>query len=755
MKQLDSLKSLSAEEPESLMDLRIYFRLLQKYRWVIILSVLASVSITWWLQSKVSDFYESSVTLAIESADIQSLALNQLQGTTGGSSEFGWQRERYLEQLKSTQIRVLESHDVAERVVKNLNLHTHPEYIHYLNHDSKLDELLYKVHFFLDDALRSAMRSGDRDMEQPQLSEGDLRTLVMALQQRVEVVNLPGSQLVQVVVRSYDPDLAFAIAESYPDAFVDASLEARMKKSAIETQWLNGKVLALKQKLDESVDRLQTFKEQERLVDIEGVNSLASDRIVTLNEELANARREIAELQVELRQIRLVGKNNYEQLSTVPSIAADSLVVAQKSALSIAELRLEESSKRYGALHPRRISAKSEVNATRQALNMAIDAAAKGVETRLKTIRERERELKRELTSEKSDFQLTSRKESRLNTLEQEVQVNRDIFNIFYNRSRQSAESLDLQRFIAQLVDKPIFIDEPMGPRRKLILLVGLLFGFGVGFGVALLLDRFRDTFETAMDVIARLQSPFLGVLPKFPVARKRSEEPQIPYLDVDSRQYAESVRTIRTGVVLSEVNETHKLILVTSATPSEGKSTVSINLAVSLGQVGKRVLLIDADLRRPSIGKVLRIDSNTPGLSNLVAGMSKLDECVMHIEGVDVISAGPIPPNPSELLSSSRFHALIEALKDEYDCIIIDSAPVQAVSDALLIAQQASLVVQVILADVTSVKVAKLTQKRIEAVTGQAPCAILNKVDVSRLTFRKDDLGGYYDYYEYSDSSS
>lgn len=222
-------------------------------------------------------------------------------------------------------------------------------------------------------------------------------------------------------------------------------------------------------------------------------------------------------------------------------------------------------------------------------------------------------------------------------------------------------------------------------------------------------------------------------------------------FTEEGDRAYAESIRTIRTSVVLSGLDHPHKVLVVTSSEPGEGKSSLATNLAFALGQMEK-VLLIDADMRRPQLARSFDVPVGTPGLANLVADTAKLEECIQTIDGIDMITAGTVPPNPLELLSSQRFAKAIEYLASKYDRIVIDSPPVQAVSDALVLSTFANAVIYVVKAEATAIPlvekgVGKLLQNR-APVTG----VVMNQVNIKKAKKYGYSYGGYYDYYGYSD---
>ena len=222
-------------------------------------------------------------------------------------------------------------------------------------------------------------------------------------------------------------------------------------------------------------------------------------------------------------------------------------------------------------------------------------------------------------------------------------------------------------------------------------------------------------------------------------------------FFSKEEHAFSESIRTIRTSLLLLNIEHDAKIISVTSSIPGEGKTTVSINLAFALGQL-ERVLLIDADMRRPSVAKTFSLPSYQAGLSNIAAGTHSFEECLVHDEdsGIDVITAGTLPPNPQELLASAGFATLIEQVKEKYDRIVIDTPPTQAVSDAIVVAQHSNSLIYVVKADNTREKVIQSGLARLLSAGVRVDGIVLNHVDLKQAA-KYGEYTGYYDQYGYN----
>jgi len=225
----------------------------------------------------------------------------------------------------------------------------------------------------------------------------------------------------------------------------------------------------------------------------------------------------------------------------------------------------------------------------------------------------------------------------------------------------------------------------------------------------------------------------------------------ELAFFNDTQSTFSEAVRTVRTSVLMSALDEQHKVVVITSSVPSEGKTTLSFNLACALGQV-KKVLLVDADLRRPKVGKLVGRKSGSPGLADLVAGQAQVSQCVFFDEkaGIHILSAGTVPPNPLELLSSRRFEEVIAKLKEAFDIVIIDSAPLQLVSDAQVLSQFASSVIYVVKADSTPYQVAQNGLKKLRRVNAPVLGVVLNQLDLEKAEKYYGEYSGYKSYKGY-----
>jgi capsular exopolysaccharide synthesis family protein len=284
------------------------------------------------------------------------------------------------------------------------------------------------------------------------------------------------------------------------------------------------------------------------------------------------------------------------------------------------------------------------------------------------------------------------------------------------------------------------------------MVLLWVLGGLVTGTGLAFLLRFLDNTFKGSEDVERKLGLPVLGQLPQLKLDKGKQLAPMNHFLDQVRSPFSESVRTIRTGVLLSALDRERSIVTVTSSLPGEGKTTVAINLAHSIARM-KKTLLIDADMRRPMVHRAKGIEHPCPGLAALLTGEADFEHAHEEQEdGLHVIPSGTLPANPLELLSSRRFKNLVRELQQEYEVIVIDSAPSLAVSDALVVGQLSDALVYVVRADDTPHQAAVQGVKRLRRANAPLLGCVLNRVTQGpKSYFRKyDGKGRYYGYSHY-----
>lgn len=729
----------AAQQDDDEIDLLKLWSAIWRRKWAIISLTLVVAMVTVLIVLSLTPIYRASATLLIEQKKANVVSIEQVYGLEGSGSE-------YLQ----TQFELLKSRSLAERVVNELGLTTHPEF------DPRQQEApLIDIKGWISQLNPKQLIPGefpeDLEAETGPSEEQIFASVVRQFMSRISIEPQGKSQLVNVQVDMADPRMAANAANRLAQGFIESQLEASMAMSADASAWMNSRLNELRTKLKEAETQLQNFREQENLVDIDGVSTITAAELSATSNRMVDARSARAEAESLYRQVQSMKSGGWRRLATVSAVLGDPLIQQFKANEAQAKSKVEELSKRYGARHPAMEAARTELAAAEASLRGQVEQVVAAIERNYRLAVANEQSLRSSVNENRAQIQDISRKEYQLREYQREVDTNRALYDTFLTRLKETAATSDLETVNARVVDTATVPTTPIKPKKPLIVLLATFLAALVGVGLSLLLEMLNNTFKSTDDVENKLNLPVLGILPLV----KKKDRKQVAHLfesDKD-KSFSESIRTVRTSLVLSGMDKPHKVTVVTSSVPGEGKSTVAANLAIALGQM-ESVVLIDADMRRPTLAKNFDFAVGTPGLANLIAGTAELSECIQNQYGIDMISAGAVPPNPLELLSSPRFEALIEQLKDKYDRIIIDSPPTQAVSDALMLGTLANALIYVIKSDDTAIPLAEKGVGQLLQSNAPVTGVVLNQVDINKAKKRGYSYGGYYDYYGYSEGA-
>jgi capsular exopolysaccharide synthesis family protein len=711
------------QQPEiEQLDLVRYWRAIARNKWrIAALMVLVGLIATLYAYS-LTPIYRSTATVLVEGSRTKGKAVaeDELYIAYTGST-----RDYYL-----TQFEIIKSREFAERLVRVMGLTKHPEFA-----PSEAPKPWYAA--LLPWPRPSAPIATPTG---PDFEDG----VIDAVMGRISLQPVRNTQLVKVGFDSTDPELAARVPNTLATIYIVADLEARAEATRRSTQFLVKQSEELKAKLVESERALQVYREREKIIDAKGVSLAgASRQLEDLSSSLMEARRKRADLEAAYEQVNAARQGKAaESLDTLPVVLRQPLVQRAKDVESDAERRFSDTSKRYGPDHPRMVAAQAELKAAQENLKRQANTAAQGLAKDYELARANEVSIERALGRSKGDIQSYNRKEFELQSLERDVAANRQIFEAFMQRSKE-ARAGDMQSPIARIVDEARPPKGAFGPNKRLIVQLWVFAALLAGVSLAVLIERLNNRVKASHEVESKLGVRAVGVLP----VTEAEEGVPIERMFRESNQnaFSESIRTIRSSVLLSGLQSPRKVVLLTSSVPDEGKTTLASNLAFAFAQV-KKTLLIEADMRRPKLGRVLGDNGGRPGLSELVAGQADEGQCIFKIEGsnLHVMLAGRVPPNPLELISSPEFVILIEKLKSQYEVIVLDSPPVQLVSDAVMLAQMATSVLFVVRADTTPYPIARHALSRLHRVDAPVMGAVLNQIDLEKADNYYGEYSGY-----------
>jgi len=705
-----SLSDPGGESDKSATDylqIRDYIRIISRRRWVIIgtlaLGLLCGVLFNWMT----APVYEAQATLQID-IDLNILGVDRPLVPVD-------QRD-WMKEFLPTQLGILQSRDLARRA-----------------HD-ELTRTPYS---------NTGPSKGLTTSQSPESGGRRVPTVdEIVLGRTVSLVK--DSRLVNIGFRSTDSQQSAQISNALARAYLQQNVEFRSRTSGEASEWLTKQVGELRKLVEQNEAALQRYRTEH------GAEALMTDRLGTEQQNIVvqklaalqvaetKARTETIEKLAEYKQLQ-AAKTNQEALDTVPAISSNSYIQGLKVELAGLQRQLAQSSKELGERHPDIIKLQGAVQNADRKLQTEISNAARAIENNYEAARSRERELDADLARQKLEVQSLNGKAVEYTALEREATSNREVLDRLLQRSRETALTRELQTSSIRIVDWAEPPTSPILPRVERNLLIAL-FGSG-GFALALIfvLEAFNTRLRSPEDVRQFLRIPVVGAVPRVKPLKGRAS---LLLGNAVPGQFAEMLQAVRTNLVLAPELGTGRTLLVTSSEPSEGKTTSAANIAVSLARLSQRVLLIDADLRKPRLHEVFGEDQQ-PGLADVLAGKtSSRDFRKTKVSGLWLMPAGSVFSNPADLLGSNRFAKLIEQLRSHFDWIVLDSSPVLAVADPCVIARVASGVLLVVDSGRTPREVATAAVERLEAVRAPLLGAMLNRVAVDR---RSESYFPYY----------
>ncbi len=724
MNQSHSLVKVQAPA-EDVVSLSDIFSTLKDFKWSIVSFTLSATIVSTLITFSLAPIYQSTAVIEIEQDQAKKiLSIEQIYGVDGGSAD------SYL----NTQYEVLQSRTIMQRVVMDLNLLDNPEFNYSLRDDPWYKKWIDWRHWF---GLSLPVSDADDNYDVI------LNNVINALAKNVNIEPLRKTQIIKINVLSESAALAARIANAIATSYIDLHMEARFSVTTNATSWMQVRLEELSSKLKEAEEALQNYREEENLIEMQGVLTLANNELTALTESLVKERQTLAVTGNVYRQVQNSKSQGRSDFSSLPAVIDHPLIVELKQQESKLERTVEELSRRYGNKHPRMIAANSELESVQKSLRAQIATILASVEAQYRVAQANEASLSKTVEAARAKAQEINRKQFRLQALEREVQTNKDLYDAFFKRIQESNATVDLQTGNARIVDRAYATQMPVKPRKELIIALSTLLGFLLASAIAFLLDMMNNTLRTPKDVEDKINLPVLGAL--LNVRKKSNAELQQLFNDTTEYSFSESIRNIRTSLTLMSLDSDQKVFAVTSSVAQEGKSTISCNVAFSLGQLGK-TLVIGCDMRRPTLARRLGLKRGLMGLSNLLNGSGSVEECIRTVGNIDILPSGIIPPNPQELLASDKFPQLIELLRNQYEYIILDCPPVQYLSDTLTIARSCDGFVYVVEAGRIQIPVVMHCIGRLMQARANIVGVVLNKVDPKR----KDVYESNYGYYGY-----
>jgi succinoglycan biosynthesis transport protein ExoP len=692
-------------------------RVLSRRRWLVgavTLLVLAAVSIYTLRQPKI---YEASTSLIIDASPPRFLDNTQMPEVVESGTGNYWFNKEYYE----TQYKVIASRAVSERVVEKLGL----------EHD---------LAFLGLDKVR------DAEQQKKAVANADATA---RLQSKIKVAPVKDSRLLYITIQDVDPKRAALLANEVANAYIAETLALKLRVTGTASQWLEDRLESLSVQAKQSELAVYDFKKTQDMLttSLEDRQSMISQRLTSINLALTEVRTRIAGLKARVEAMEALrkaaaGDDQEGSVHFAEAIAGGLLIEQLKVRYSAVRGECAELKERYLADHPKLVACNDKLSAARHDLEREVNNVVLAARSELTEGLARERNLSALLETAKGEAFEVNKRQLDFDRLKREADNNQRLYDLVLKRLKDIELSGMLRTSNARVLDGAREVSVPVKPNVKLNLALALLFGLLGGIAMAFAVELPDTSISTQEQVEQWLGVTFLGILPSF----HKAKDGQLDDLTVfkhPKSAAAECCRAIRTNLLFMSPDKPLKTILVTSSGPEDGKTTTAISVAIAMAESGNRVLLVDADMRRPRIHRAFNLPTAT-GLSSLILGTGTLNESVRSTEvpNLSLLTCGPVPPNPAELLHTQAFAALLRDMTGSFDRVVIDSPPVAAVSDALVMSTHVDGTLLVLKAGRTSREFARRTIRALKDVNARLFGAVLNDLNLEDRQYR-----GYYHY--------
>jgi succinoglycan biosynthesis transport protein ExoP len=710
---------LSPREPH----LYDYLLILRKHQWLMLSFLVAVVTIVSIATFRMKPVYVASAKIEI---DRENTNILPFQGAD--SYDLMIDLDNYIE----TQSRVLTSETLALQTIRNLSLAGTPE--------------------FSGNGSSEAIATGS-------LENQKLPPEIGAFLANLTVRRVPNTRLMEVSFESTDPRMAALILNAHLKNYIEENYKSRYEATASASKWLQDELTELSEKVRKSEDARIQYERNNQIWAVDDKNNVTTERLADLNKQLTDAQSESLKKQA-LYEFAKTG-----DVDAVPQLRDNGTILEMQRKHADLAVQYTDLVNQYGPNYPKVQRLQAQMKEVDDQMARERKGILAQLESEYREAKQHEDLLVHALDLQKSEVNAMSEKMIQYNILKREAEANKALYDSLQTKLKEAQISSGLKSSNIRIVDPAMIPATPSRPAKTRNIALAFLVGLVGGIGLALLREYLDNTVKTPDDVETLTRLPSLAVVPAFgegAIKTKRNglfgmasgnghdKRIELVAQHLPKSQMSEAFRALRTALLLSQPDHPPQVILVTSALPREGKTTAAANLAVTLAQLGDKTVLVDADLRKPGVGRLLNLGSGKyAGLSSYLAGVSSLDlVTVPHpsIPNLAAIPTGPLPPNPADLLSSNRLSDAITELRKSFKFIVIDSPPIMAATDAVILSVQTDGVLLVVRSGETPKEAFTRTRDLLVSVKCHLLGVVLNAVDS-----HAPDYYYSYRYYPYS----
>jgi polysaccharide biosynthesis transport protein len=701
-----------------------YVIILRKHQWLILTFLLTVVTIVTIASFKMKPVYEATARVEVDKESQQSTPF-QDENSYDAYSDM----DAYLE----TQTKILESETLALQTIKSIDLSKYPE--------------------FGGTSSTGAFGEGGASGKRPAILGAFLGGL--------SVKRVPNSRLIEVTFEAEDPQLAAQVVNVHLQNYIEQNFRSKYDATIQASNWLSSELEELRIKVEKSEDARLAYERENQIWQIDEKQDITTEKLGDLSKAVTEAQTELAEKEA---LYRMATSGNVDALPAARDNVVIQDLLKRKSDL---DGQYAEAVSQYGPNYPKVQRLQAQIKEASDDLANARQTMVTSIEEEYNTARSHVALLQAALDKQKADANDLAEKLVQYHILQHDADSNKQLYDGLLQKLKEAGITAGLRSSNIRVVDPALVQTSPTRPQKARNILLAFLVGLVGGVGLAIFREYLDNTVKSPDDIEALTGLPSLAVVPSLPGLNghhgrfsrlTRDATPQSPssprvellsYVQPKS-QISEAFRALRTSLLLSQAEHPPQVILVTSALPREGKTTAAVNLAVTLAQLGDRTLLMDSDLRKPGVRRALNLTTGKDiGLSSYLAGVCSLDEVmVAHpaISNLTALTTGPVPPSPADLLSSHRMREAITELRRRFKFIVIDSPPIMAATDAVILSALTDGVLLVVRSGTTPKEAFTRARDLLTAVKCRLLGVVLNAVDSSA-----PDYYYSYRYYPYA----
>ncbi|HVB86053.1 MAG TPA: polysaccharide biosynthesis tyrosine autokinase [Candidatus Dormibacteraeota bacterium] len=685
-----------------------YLIVLRKHQWLILTFLLTVVTVVTIATFKMKPVYRASALVEVDKESQNVLPFQ----TEDAYSEY-MDTEDYIE----TQMEILKSETLALDTIRSLDLGRYPEF------------------------------GGAGGAQLPRtLAAGDQRPAILgAFLGRLGVQRVPNSRLIQVSFSAQSPQLAALVVNAHVQDFIEQNFKSKYDATTQASGWLSSELEELRLQVEKSEDARIAYQRENQIWQVDQKQDITTEKLASLSQAVTAAQTDLAEKDANYR-MALAG--DVDALAAMRSNGLVQSLIQRKMELGE---QYAQAVNQYGPNFPkvqRIVDQQKQVEAD---LATARKEVVDGIRQEYETAKQRVALLQDEVNEQKVQANDMAEKLVQYNILEHDAEANKQLYDGLQEKLKEATISAGLRSSNIRVVDPALVPTTPSAPQKTRNILLSILVGLVGGIGLAVFREYLDNTVKSPDDIESLTGLPSLAVVPALPDGNGRHARlsrpagngmpqevtsPRVELLSYSQpkSQISEAFRALRTSLLLSQAEHPPQVILVTSSLPREGKTTAAVNLAVTFAQLGDRTLIIDSDLRKPGIRRALNLTAGKEGgLSSYLAGVSSLDEVMIPhpaIGNLTALTTGPVPPSPADLLSSLRMREGLQELRRRFKFIVIDSPPIMAATDAVILSAQTDGVLLVVRSGSTPKEAFTRSRDLLSAVKCRLLGVVLNAVD-------------------------